>query len=212
MKGLIVASAIAVALSSVAAPPASAGTVWDEAIQGDLSNNGLAPTAIPVAGGSNVVLGVTGNPGTGVDRDYFTFTVPAGTALTAINLLPNTSVSGAVSFIAIQPGPQLTVTPTGGGVEKLIALGHYGNDQVGTNLLPSIGLAGYTASLSPGVYSIWVQDTGGTASYGFEFVLTPTAAVETPSTTDGPTPIWAVGALAATLTAGSWRRLRRQRP
>ncbi len=198
----------ALLLWTILTGPAAAATVWDEALNGDLSNNGLSPTPVAMASGHNVVLGTTGNQGAGVDRDYFTFTVPAGNALTSLTLLPNTSVSGAVSFIAIQPGPQLTVTPTGGGVEKLIALGHYGNDQIGTDLLPSIAVGTYPGSLAAGTYSVWVQDTGGIATYGFDFVLTPLPAAAAPTGTDGPVPPWAAGALAAALSAVAWRRLR----
>jgi len=208
MEVSFAALAIIALLVCSAVRPAWAGTAWDETANGDLSNNGLSPTSVNMAGGDNIVSGLTGNPGTGVDRDYFTFTVPAGTALTALRLLGNTSVNGAVSFIAIQAGPQVTVTPTGGGVEQLLGLGHYGNDQIGTDLLPSIVLGGYTGSLRAGVYSIWVQDTGGPASYGFDFVLTSTPG----ATTDGPMPIWALVALAGALFAGVWRRQRLTRP
>jgi hypothetical protein len=153
---------------------AHAATVWDEAANGDLSNDGLAPTPLVAGVGSNVILGATGNSGQGVDRDYFKFTVPAGAALTQIILLPNTSVSGSVSFIGMQPGPELTVTPSGGGVERLLALGHYGNDQTGTDLLPAIKI-GSPGPLPSGTYSVWIQDTGGPASYGFDFVMTSLA-------------------------------------
>jgi hypothetical protein len=82
----------------------------------------------------------------------------------------DTNVSGGVSFIAIQPGPDLTVTHSGVGAELLIAEGHYGNDLRGTDLLPAIALG--PVPLPSGRYAIWVQDTGGPATYGFDFVIT----------------------------------------
>jgi hypothetical protein len=190
-------------LVSLGAATAQAAIVWDEASNGDFSNDGLAPTAVTIGIGSNRVLGTTGNSGQGTDRDYFKLTVPTGAVLSAITLLPNTSVSGSVSFIGIQPGPQLTVTPTGGGVEKLIALGHYGSDQIGTDLLPSLEVS-TKGPLPAGTYSVWVQDTGGPASYGFDFA---TSAVAPPPAAPAPAlPNWAVALLGTLLALVYWRR------
>lgn len=58
-----------------------AGVVWDEGGNGDLSNDGLLPTSVAFTAGSNIMNGTVGNSGSGVDRDYFTFTVPTGKAL-----------------------------------------------------------------------------------------------------------------------------------
>lgn len=132
--------------------------------------------------------------------------MPAGAALTAIQLLPNTSVSGSVSFIGIQPGPQLTVTPTGGGVELLVALGHYGNDQVGTDLLPTLKV-GAPGPLPSGTYSVWVQDTGGPATYGFDFVTSSVApTVQAPAL-----PSWGPILLGMLLASIYWSRAARFR-
>jgi len=154
---------------------ADASTLWDESLDGDLSNDGFSPTQLVAALGSNVVLGIAGTPvGSDIDRDYFRFTVPDGARLSSIMLLGNTAVAGGVSFIGIQPGPQLTVSPTGAGASSLIAFGHYGNAEIGTNLLPSLLVTpNPTSSLPSGIYSIWVQDTGGAAPYGFDFQIAP---------------------------------------
>lgn len=174
MKLRLVLPCLTIAMLGLSVATAHAATRWDEASNGDLSNHGLSPTPLTVAVGSNQVLGTTGSGSQGVDRDYFSFTVPAGAALTSIVLLPNTAISGSVSFIGIQPGPQLTVTPSGGGVEQLVGLGHYANDQIGSDLLPAIEV-GPVGPLPAGTYSIWVQDTGGPASYGFDFVISSVA-------------------------------------
>jgi hypothetical protein len=148
---------------------AHGATVWDENVSGDLSNDGLAPTLLSFATGDNDVHGTVGNPGTGVDRDYFTFTVLPGTTLTSITLLGDTNVSGGASFFAIQAGQQVTAAPTGAGADALLAYTHYGNDFVGQNLLQFLGLS----ALSPGNYAIWVQETGGPATYGLDFQVCP---------------------------------------
>lgn len=147
-----------------------AAIAWDETLLGDLSSDGLAPTALTVGSGTNYVLGTVGNSGSGVDRDYFSFVVPTGFVLDAVRLLGNTSVSGGSSFIAIQAGPQLTVSPTGAGVENLLGFTHYGNDLIGTDLLPAMAIT-FTGALPSGVYSVWVQETGGPATYGLDFSI-----------------------------------------
>src|SRR5262245_43690199 len=91
-------------VACLCAVPAHAATMWNEAVSGDLSNDGLAPTALTMNLGSNQVLGFTGNSGQGINPDYFKFTVPANAALTSITLLGNTSISGSVSFIGIAAG------------------------------------------------------------------------------------------------------------
>ena len=169
----------AFALAGVGAAASQAATVWDESANGDLSNDGLSPTEIAVAPGSNQVFGTAGDSGGGIDRDYFRFTVPAGSSLTSIFLLPNTAPSGDVSFIGMQGGPQLTVTPTGGGPGNLLAQGHYGSADIGTDILPVIAI-GFTGALPSGTYSVWVQDTGGLATYGLDFALSGVSAVPEP--------------------------------
>jgi hypothetical protein len=155
---------------AMAAGAAQAAPAWKESRNGDLSNDRLAPTLVPVLRGGNAILGTTGNPGSGVDRDYFRFVVPEGHVLVGIRLLRNTTVSGGASFVAIEKGEQITCTPTGQGVEDLLGLAHYSAAEIGTDILPAM-LIGTKAPLPAGAYAVWVQDTGGPATYGFEFVI-----------------------------------------
>ena len=150
--------------------PGQAAIVWDESTQGELSANALLPTALAMAPGSNIVLGTVGDSGSGVDRDYFTFNVPAGIQLSALILLGNTSVSGGVAFLAMQAGPQITVTPSGVGVENLLGFIHYDAGMVNQDLLPQMGLR-IAPPLPAGSYSVWVQETGGVVPFGLNFVL-----------------------------------------
>lgn len=169
---------LTLALISVGTLNAQAATAWNESISGDLSNDRLAPTVVSVGLGSNLVLGTTGNNGSGVDRDYFSFIVPDGSVLKAIQLLGNTSVSGGASFFALESGPQILTTPTGAGVENLLGFAHYTNDEIGSDILPLIEI-GFSGALPSGQYSAWVQDTGGPATYGFDFQIA--AVPESPS-------------------------------
>ncbi len=61
---------------------ASAATVWDENVDGDLSGDPLNPSAAVLAAGSNTVLASMAAPND--TRDYLAFTVPAGFQLVAL--------------------------------------------------------------------------------------------------------------------------------
>jgi hypothetical protein len=157
---------------------AHAATAWDESVNGDLSGSGTSPTAITLLPGSNLLIGSTGRNASGVDRDYLAFTVPEGWQLEALTLL-NGSFLGqqSLSFIAVQAGPQVTVSPTGGSATGLLGWYHYGPNDLGTDILPLIGFGlgatGFLGPLPAGSYAFWIQDTGtGTATYRFDFAVT----------------------------------------
>lgn len=107
----------------------------------------------------------------GIDRDYFTFLVPEGAVLSSIMLLEaETKVSGGVSFLAIQERPDVTVSPSGAGADAPVALGHYDNSRRGSDLLAYLKLA--PGPFASGRHAVRVHETGGPASYGFDFVVT----------------------------------------
>lgn len=153
---------------------------WVESQSGDLSNSGLAPTAVTLGLGSNLIAGTTGRISGVVDRDYFSFTLPAGTQLSSVFVLPGSTFLGfsAVSFIAVQAGPQVTVSPTATSAAGLLGWWHFGENDVGTDILGLMGTGGsaigFNDPLPAGTYSFWIQDTGsGTAQYRLDFGVTP---------------------------------------
>ncbi|HMM76330.1 MAG TPA: hypothetical protein PJ986_11520 [Gammaproteobacteria bacterium] len=164
---------------------ANAAVVYREADDGELSSNGLAPTAIAIGAGSNQIFGRMGGGGGGADRDYFVVTVPTDMRLTALNLLGETRVIG-VSFIGMQAGSQLTVNPLAGSANGLLGWYHYGASDIGTDILPAIGrgfgASGFTPPLSAGSYAFWLQETGtGSVTYGLDLQVQPLQAVPLPS-------------------------------
>jgi len=176
------ASAFAVAaLVFAATGPAHGSVIWNESSSGDLSNSGLTPTLLSVSLGANEVFGTTGKT-TAIDRDYFTFTVPTGTELSAISLLPGTQTLGALgeSFIGVEAGPEVTVSTSATTAAGLLGWYHYGTGDIGTNILPDMGSAGlgatgFTSALPAGTYSFWVQEaSAGTVAYGLDFTITAT--------------------------------------
>ena len=196
--------ALALAASGIFSA-AQAATAWNESVSGDLSNVGTAPTGVNLVAGSNLVLGATGRNTSGVvDRDYFTFTLPTGFQLNALNLLPGSTFLGpeSISFIAIQSGPQVTVNPTGGSAAGLLGWWLYSANDIDTDILQlmasSPGAVGYVGALPAGTYSVWVQETGtGVANYNFDFQVT---AVPEPAT---------AASLLAGLAALGWLARRR---
>lgn len=190
---------IALALTLGLASAGDAAVIWNEAINGDFSGNNLAPTPLGTLGiGDNEVFGSTGRNAAGVvDRDYFTFTVPAGLALGAIIVLDGTTSLGPtnISFIGISAGNMVNHDPNVV-TDALGLLGwrHYAGapnpqSDIGINILGEIGsppiqppagvpgATGFTPPLPAGAYSVWIQETAtGSANYGFDFVLVPEPA------------------------------------
>ena len=155
----------------------SAITVYNESISGDLPNNGLTPTFVTVAVGSNDIFGSTGRSSAGViDRDYFTITVPGGFTLRSVTVLPGTEPAG-ISFIGIQAGNQVTVPVTAMNATGLLGYHHYGTPDINNDILPAIGAAangatGFVPPLGAGNYAFWIQEFApGTFAYRFNLVL-----------------------------------------
>jgi hypothetical protein len=163
------------ALVATSAPALAAG--WNESLDGDLSNDGLLPSAVTLSVGATTVIGSTGRAITGgpVDRDYFSIVVPAGHVLDSMILLQGATVVGGGSFLGLMAGPLFTVPPTTGTADGLLGWTVYSDGNEGTNLLaamsvPALGSTGFDIPLPAGAYSFWVQETGvGVAAYGFEF-------------------------------------------
>jgi len=161
------------ALITVLALPAHAGVVHNEGVNGDLSTNEAAPTALAFALGGNTVIGSVTAPAD--PRDYIAFTIPIGHALMHLNLLayspPGLSFaafnSGLVSYI-----PSVATDP-------LFLSGiHIGGADFGQDLMPHFVDQNVTSNalplplLPPGNYCFMIQQANTTlTSYSLEFVL-----------------------------------------
>ncbi len=163
--------------------PLGATTVWDEGVDGDLSNDPAIPTTLVFSVGSNVVSGnvIESNNPMG-DRDFIHFTIPSGYMLVGLNLdiwgsdnrgfcafnsgltsyIP--SVATDANFLAgILPGPTLV-----------------GNDLMPVFVSGAVTINSLPApSLGPGDYCFVVQQTTGIfQSYSFDFIVTGTVPTE----------------------------------
>ncbi len=158
---------------------AHASVIYNESVSGDLSNSGTAPTLLTVSLGSNQLFGTTGSTNNTVDRDYFTFTVPQGMALSAITVLPGTQALGTLgeSFIGMEAGPEVMVSTSATTAAGLLGWYHYGSGDIGTNILAlmdsaGMGASGFPLPLPAGTYSFWVQEaSAGTVNYAFDFTI-----------------------------------------
>lgn len=210
-QGLLFTSlAAAAALLPATASAAVAGSTgaiggWDEAVNGDLSGDGLAPSFVALMEGSNILRGTTGrNADTSlVDLDYLTISVPSGFELTSMLVLDGTASIGFGSFIGLVAGDTFPVPPSAPDASGLLGWTLFDAGNVGGDLLlfmsaPSFGSVGFTPPLPAGEYSFWIQETGiGVASYNFDMTL---AAVPEPATA-----LSLLGGLAL-LTAAARRR------
>ena len=143
---------------------ASADVVWDETLDGDLSEDYLAPTGITLAEGSNLVLftslDLPGDP----DREYFTFTIETGYQLSNFILEAYTTTPAEnLGFIGIASGSQFPSPPTSLSPAPLLGYSLMGLADVGTDLLPAMGQApgalGFEGPLGAGAYTVWAQET-----------------------------------------------------
>ncbi len=175
------------ALAFALATPAFAGVTYDEALDGDLSNDGFAATDLGVLNlGSNTVTGQMGVDPAGsdpIDPDYFTFEIASGEQLSAVILnLYAPQLGGAQqSFIAIQAGTQvtsdfdtslfLTSTLIGAGAGS-----SQGDDVLDDFGAPFLGGSGFTPPLGAGSYAFWWQETADVVDYEFDFIVTEVPA------------------------------------
>ena len=160
------------ALSLLLAPAAGAVVLHNEAVNGDLSNNRLAPTALLPGVGTNSIIATSA----GLDREYFRLTLPPGSSLTAINLVSYSTAD--VAFIAVQSGATFTEDPNAPNVANILGYTHFGPGLGGAtgDILDDMGTGpgaiGFVPPLPTGTYTFWAQQLQGPTTYQLDFVLT----------------------------------------
>jgi len=152
-------------------PATSVAFVYDEGVDGDLSNDGLSPTVLVADVGANTLAGTTVSG----DLDYFTFNIGAGFRLDAIILTAFDSADD-LAFAAVQSGATFTEPPVGTDPANLLGWLHFAAPLVGTDILDDMGLGdgaiGFVPPLPSGDYSFWIQQTGtDSVGYGMQFVV-----------------------------------------
>lgn len=179
--------AFAFVLTSGRVPSAAADVVvFDEARDGDASDNRFAPTNAALVAGGNTIRGFSGqSPTPDVhDLDYITFTVPQGFRLDSF-VLQSASVGGAFSFVGMQAGPIVTIPADWTSIETpLLGWAHFGSASVGLDLLPvmatSPGSVGFSGPLSAGTYALWIMELDTSEPHTYSFGL-GVSAIPAPS-------------------------------
>ena len=170
------------ALAAVSTQVASANfVVFDEARDGDASDNRFAPTTVALGAGVNTIRGFSGqSPTPDVhDLDYITFTVADGFRLDSF-VLQSASVGGAFSFVGLQAGPIVTIPADWTSIETpLLGWAHFGSADVGVDLLPvmsaSPGSVGFSGPLAAGTYALWIMELDTSEPHTYSFGLGVTA-------------------------------------
>ena len=176
---------------------------YDEAVDGDLSDDNLAPTTIslPSSGTFTIAAGQAGTPR---DIDYVTINVPAGSQLDSFFLdayTENQADGGA--FFGIGTGTSLPGTPGNQGAGDLIGGLLFDETEIGTDILASSnggsGTAGFTAPLGAGDYTLWFNQLGGTVNT-FEATFNLSEVVIPPAFNLQITEIWPGNEVGSDLT------------
>jgi hypothetical protein len=179
-------------------------TTWDESVNGDLSNNRMAPTTLTLTAGGNTITGNFGAP----DLDYVTLVVPAGYTLSAIVTGIHTGPGLSRSFIGVQAGTVMTVPPSAADATGLLGWTHFGGAD-GVNLLPAMsvpmfGSTGFTPPLPAGAYTFWINETltGSSFTFDFDFQVAQVPAQDVPI----PGAAWLLGVAAISLIGAARAR------
>lgn len=158
---------------------ASAVTIHDEAANGDLSSDPLAPTPLSFGLGDNDVSGTIQTPAD--TRDYFTFNIAPGQSLNSITLVNYFDVLGNptdTGFAGIIAGTS-SFAPSRTTVGDFLGTNHVIPAQIGTDILDALqgapfGGQGFTAPLGPGDYTFLIQQTGPELTgYDLTFAVVP---------------------------------------
>lgn len=171
--------------------------VYDESISGDLSDDYLIPHVFTPPAGTLTIKGSVVDG----DRDLFTFDIGAGLTLTSIKLLSyvtDPENPENLSYFMSQPGATLSAPPADDFAESVGYVG-FGSWAVGRELIRILTVGppyDYAATLGPGSYAFWVNETGPTSSYQFQFTVVP----------EPGTPLLALPALALLLRRKRHRR------
>jgi len=143
--------------------PNVAVATHNEATDGDLSDDRLAPTAFVLTEGDNTFIVDQQGDAQGRDIDYITVEIPDGLELSSIVLDDYVAGVANQAFLGLQVGSAFTVDASAATAGDLLGGMLYGSAQIGQDILPDIGqlagAAGFTPPLPAGHYTFWLNQT-----------------------------------------------------
>ena len=134
----ILVAAFAVCTAFLGVPALAAD--HNESVDGDLSSNANAPTPLSFDLGTNTITGTVVSPAD--VRDYITFTLPAGTNLSALRLIQYNAVGGGPGnrgWAGFNAGATSCV-PSFGTSGNFLGGTHVDAIFAGTDILPMIAI------------------------------------------------------------------------
>lgn len=160
---------------------------YDEAIDGDLSDDPLSPNQFTLSMGMNPITATL----TQGDTEYFSLIVPDGMVMSAIMLnsyevIPDGPEWTYSIYMSIQEGLTFETQVTTAADAALVGNIRFGerNGQIGTNILTSLFVP-FEGScpewpIASGAYAVQLgQETSETATYSLNFVVTTATAHDT---------------------------------
>lgn len=148
------------------------GFVYDEGVDGDLSDDGYAPTVLTPGPHANHLDGNVGG-GDEIRSDFFRLTIPGEWTLDAI-IVTNYEDEGNTTFIGIEDASVFDTSPG-----NLYYFGYtsIGVADVGQDILANMAASNgnFTLPLTAGDYTFWLDENGPDEPYGLMFMLTAPA-------------------------------------
>ena len=169
---------------SLACVTAAAATDYDEGVSGDLSTDPAAPTFIDFGVGANAMTGtVSDSAAVDGDRDFITFTIPAGQELIGLMLMNHAPDN--LGFIAFNAGTTGFIPGIDTNSEFLAGI-HIDQSLVGTDLMPLFVSSSITTNslaepkLEAGDYTFVIQQTSPIVQdYSLGFMVEPIGGLAT---------------------------------
>ena len=144
---------------------------YDEAVDGDVSDNPSNPTQLTLSPGTTNVSLSTGDK----EEEYLTVVVPDGFELDSL-VLESFSTERNVAFIGVQEGDEFTepLNRDSADIGNLLGYDLFGEPrQIGTDILDDIGdgfgAIGFEGALSAGEYTFALRQAGIESDYTLAF-------------------------------------------
>ncbi len=154
----------------------AAANDYDEAVDGDISDNRNNPTCFPLDAGVNRLTATQQGSGSGgaTDRDYLTIIIPRGLALRELRLVAFSHAT-ELAFMGFQEGTTFVGSPFMTMAGDLLGGHVYGLPDLGQDLLPAMnalpGVQGFSVPLPSGSYTFWFNQGAQLTTASFEFDL-----------------------------------------
>jgi len=164
-------------------------TNYNEAVNGDISNNPENPLQLSLSEGANRITATTGDS----DQEYVTVTIPQGFQLNSLVL--ESYDSSNVAFIGVQEGNTFTEPLDNSAIrENILGYTLFGNPrQIGTDILDEIGnglnAIGFEGALPSGDYTFALQQLGTISDYTLDFNVSSASTEPEPEPNPTPNPV-----------------------